>query len=287
MDSLICYKTLPEWDSTTLPQAFREQHNTKAGTWAKLTILSGRLQYNALDADGNVLSRTIFDQHSQIPFVEPQAWHSVSPMSDDLRCRLSFYCLPHEVYHKKYKLTAPHSEVVGLMDYSPTGKVLDLGCGRGRNALFLHSHGLDVTAVDFNTNAIDALRQIIHTEHLSHIRADVADINHFVCDTSYDTIISTVVLMFLAAEQIPHVLENMQKNTAPGGYNLIVSAMDTDDYPLSLDFLKFGFKQGELRNYYRDWTIKKYNEDVGHLHRVDAQGNRIALRFATLIAQKN
>jgi tellurite methyltransferase len=30
----------------------------------------------------------------------------------------------------------------------------------------------------------------------------------------------------------------------------------------------------------------KYNENVGELHRVDEQGNRIKLHFATLLAQR-
>jgi len=30
----------------------------------------------------------------------------------------------------------------------------------------------------------------------------------------------------------------------------------------------------------------KYNEDVGELHRVDAEGKRIKQQFATLLAQK-
>lgn len=40
------------------------------------------------------------------------------------------------------------------------------------------------------------------------------------------------------------------------------------------------------KHYYRDWEILKYNEDVGQLHKTDANGNRISLRFATLLARK-
>jgi tellurite methyltransferase len=42
---LLCYKTLPEWNSDTLPAAFRQRHNTQSGTWAKLTVLSGNLTF--------------------------------------------------------------------------------------------------------------------------------------------------------------------------------------------------------------------------------------------------
>ena len=37
---------------------------------------------------------------------------------------------------------------------------------------------------------------------------------------------------------------------------------------------------------YKEWEIIKYNENPGHLHKTDANGNRIALNFATLIARK-
>ncbi|MGQ7169431.1 hypothetical protein ACUOCP_19030, partial [Escherichia sp. R-CC3] len=69
------------------------------------------------------------------------------------------------------------------------------------------------------------------------------------------------------------------------GLNLIVAAMDTADYPCTVGF-PFAFKEGELRRYYEGWERVKYNEDVGELHRTDANGNRIKLRFATMLARK-
>jgi tellurite methyltransferase len=77
----------------------------------------------------------------------------------------------------------------------------------------------------------------------------------------------------------------MQRCTKPGGWNLIVAAMDTDDFPCNVGF-PFAFKQGELKDYYAGWEFDRYNEDVGQLHRTDANGNRIKLRFATLLARK-
>ncbi|HCC1198197.1 TPA: tellurite methyltransferase, partial [Salmonella enterica subsp. enterica serovar Paratyphi C] len=38
--------------------------------------------------------------------------------------------------------------------------------------------------------------------------------------------------------------------------------------------------------YYEGWDMLKYNEDVGELHRTDENGNRIKLRFATMLARK-
>ncbi len=92
---------MPIWNKESLPQMFQEMHNTKVGTWAKLTILSGSLKYFALDEAGNVLDTAIFDVENQAPFVEPQQWHRVAPLSDDLQCYLEFYCRPQDYVAKK------------------------------------------------------------------------------------------------------------------------------------------------------------------------------------------
>lgn len=288
MNKLLCYKTMPEWNFDSLPQGFRKQHNTKAGTWAKLDILAGRLRYDELDKDGSVLNSFVFDSGSDTPFVEPQAWHKVEPLTEDLRCQLSFYCQPQDYYHKKYKLTPTHSEVLEAVQHIKPGKALDLGCGSGRNALFLQQQGFNVTALDKSPIAIDQLNDIIDSEKLANITATVADANHADIREQYDVIINTVVMMFLDREKVPAIIENMQSSTAPKGYNLIVCATDSPDYPLSAHQLPFdfAFKPNELQSYYSEWNIIKYNEEVGHLHRRDQNGNRIALRFATLLASK-
>ena len=66
--------------------------------------------------------------------------------------------------------------------------------------------------------------------------------------------------MFLEADRIPAIIRNMQEHTNPGGYNLIVCAMDTEDYPCQMPF-SFTFKEGELAEYYKDWELVKYNEN--------------------------
>ena len=92
-------------------------------------------------------------------------------------------------------------------------------------------------------------------------------------------------MMFLQSDRIADIIDNMQLVTKSGGYNLIVCAMSTEDYPCQLGF-SFTFKEKELLHYYQNWDILKYNEDVGELHKTDIYGNRIKLRFATLLAKK-
>ncbi|MFD3052803.1 DUF1971 domain-containing protein, partial [Streptococcus agalactiae] len=84
--TLLPYKTMPVWTAQSIPKTFLEKHNTKEGTWAKLTILSGSLVFYQLSPDGEEISRHIFDASSEIRFVDPQVWHKVSPNSQDLSC---------------------------------------------------------------------------------------------------------------------------------------------------------------------------------------------------------
>ncbi len=188
-------------------------------------------------------------------------------------------------FTEKYGMTRTHSEVVYSAGIVKPGKALDLGCGNGRNSLYLAANGFDVTAWDKNANSIDNIESIKAKEGITNLQTAIQDLNTLRFDGEYDFILSTVVLMFLQAETIPGLIDNMQRCTKPGGYNLIVAAMDTEDYPCNVGF-PFAFKTGELSGYYAGWEQLKYNEDVGELHRTDAQGNRIKLRFATLLARK-
>ena len=184
-----------------------------------------------------------------------------------------------------YGLTRTHSEVLHAAELIAPGRALDLGCGSGRNSLYLAARGFDVTAWDRNPMSIGTLRDIAAKEGLGGMKIAEKDLNQLAFDGEYDLILSTVVMMFLEPRTIPGLIANMQRCTAPGGWNLIVAAMDTEDFPCTIGF-PFAFKAGELRGYYEGWRFARYNEDVGELHRTDADGNRIKLRFATMLAQR-
>lgn len=188
-------------------------------------------------------------------------------------------------FTEKYGLTRTHSEVLAATALVPPGKTLDLGCGNGRNSLYLAANGYSVTAWDKNPMSIANIERIKEAEGLENLEIATVDLNALTFEGEYDFILSTVVLMFLEAQTIPGLIANMQRTTVPGGYNLIVAAMDTEDFPCTVGF-PFAFKAGELAEYYSGWEVVKYNEDVGELHRTDANGNRIKLRFATLLARK-
>lgn len=283
-EKLIAYKRMPLWTKDTMPEAVQRKHNTKIGTWGKITVLKGKLKFVELTEDGDEVASHVFEAGADNPMAQPQAWHRVEALTDDVEWFLEFYCEPKDYFPKKYNSNPVHSELLEAMQSLSPGKALDLGCGQGRNALFLAQHGFEVTAVDQNELALEILQSIVEQEDLE-MTVGLYDINSAALTQTYDLIVSTVVLMFLQADRIPAIIQNMQDQTNPGGYNLIVCAMDTEDYPCQVPF-SFTFKEGELADYYKDWELIKYNENPGHLHRRDEHGNRIALRFATMLAKK-
>lgn len=184
-----------------------------------------------------------------------------------------------DYFSQRYGMNPPHSEVVEACATIQPCKVLDMGCGSGRNALYLASLGFDVTAIDANPSAIGTLQSIAASESLDNIDARVYDINEAALGDDYDFIACTVTLMFLDPERIPAVIADMQACTRPGGYNLVVAAMDTPAHPCPVGF-PFKLAEGELRDYYEGWEFLKYNEDLGTLH----SGARF--QFATMLARK-
>ncbi|HBO39158.1 MAG TPA: tellurite resistance methyltransferase TehB, partial [Pasteurellaceae bacterium] len=248
---LICYKRMPVWTKDSLPKMFQEKHNTKVGTWGKITVLQGKLKFYVLNENGDTVSEHIFTSTDETPFVEPQLWHKVEALSDDLECYLEFHCKKEDYFSKKYNMTPTHSEVLNAVNViDKPCKVLDIGCGQGRNSLYLSLSGYDVSAWDHNPASISFLIDTAEKENLP-IEAAIYDINSANIQQHYDFILSTVVFMFLDRKAIPNIIKNMQEHTNIGGYNLIVTAMDTADMPCPMPF-SFTFKEGELKEYYKD-----------------------------------
>ena len=116
-----------------------------------------------LTEDGEVLAEHLFEAGADNPMAQPQAWHRVEAVTDDVEWYLEFYCKPEDYFPKKYNTNPVHSEVLEAMQTVKPGKALDLGCGQGRNALFLAQQGFDVTAVDQNELALEILQSIVES----------------------------------------------------------------------------------------------------------------------------
>lgn len=73
MEKLVAYKRMPLWNKETMPEAVQQKHNTKVGTWGKITVLKGTLKFIELTEDGEVLAEHLFEAGADNPMAQPQA----------------------------------------------------------------------------------------------------------------------------------------------------------------------------------------------------------------------
>lgn len=101
------------------------------------------------------------------------------------------------------------------------GRALDLGCGEGRNALWLASRGWEVTAIDFSQVAVDRGRGWAGQRGLN-VDFEVADVLDYRPETgAFDLVI--VFYLQLPHDEVRQVLAHAVEALAPGGTLLVVA----------------------------------------------------------------
>ncbi|HDK37430.1 MAG TPA: class I SAM-dependent methyltransferase [Thiolapillus brandeum] len=141
------------------------------------------------------------------------------------------------------------------MHLLPTsGKVLDLACGRGANAMLLARSGLETHAWDFSSIAIDRLREQA-VAHGLNIATEVRDVIKNPPEAeSFDLIL---VSFFLERQLIPY----LQQALRPGGliyYQTFVRSVCLDRGP-STDEWRLG--DNELLRLFAGLHVHYYRED--------------------------
>lgn len=118
----------------------------------------------------------------------------------------------YEAYYRenRHGLGEPAKEFVRFFDeYDRAGvKVLDVGCGQGRDALFIARRGHTVFAVDLSPSGIDDLRGDAESEGLP-ITAEVVDIRDYRSRRRFDVILIDRTLHMLEREDRLAVLEKL------------------------------------------------------------------------------
>ncbi len=160
----------------------------------------------------------------------------------------------------------PSFEVAEIFPALPNhAKVLDLGCGEGRNAFFLASKGCDVTAVDRSKAGINKLLTIAKENHVV-IKGIVQDIIDFNLVEEYDLIMAHGVLYYLGNAVWRDLLTKVKKHTRQGGFNIFTLFIYNEKYPLVKEIesaqYKNSFCENELQEFYQDWIEHRYDQYV-------------------------
>jgi tellurite methyltransferase len=106
--------------------------------------------------------------------------------------------------------------------YDDCHKVLDAGCGGGRNLVYFLRNGYDVYAIDPKPEAVEAVRELA-----KGLAPDLLPTNFVIAtadelpfdDASFDLVISSAVLHFAQSEaHFERMLVSMWRVLKPGGY---------------------------------------------------------------------
>ena len=130
----------------------------------------------------------------------------------------------YELFYRenRHGLGEPTKEFMRFFDeYDQIGaKVLDVGCGQGRDALFIARLGHSVTAVDFSPSGISDLQNDAKAEGLA-ILTTVADIRKYRSRRKFDVILIDRTLHMLEVEERKAVLQKLLGLSKYGAYILI------------------------------------------------------------------
>ena len=181
---------------------------------------------------------------------------------------------PFTDYEEKYKEelyywgTEPNSLCYEIMKLRPPVKpyrVLDIGCGEGKDAVFLARNGYRVTAFDIADAGLAKARELAkyHDVNVDFFKANV---NEYMPTEKFDIIFSSGVLHYISLDKRKDFFASLKEYTAPDGIHVlnvfvakpfIEAAPDSEE----AERLVEPWLSGELAGYYHDWLFHQ-NEEI-------------------------
>lgn len=95
-----------------------------------------------------------------------------------------------------------------LNKFTPTSKILELGCGYGTHAKFFEEIGLTEIATDFSDVALEIVKRncpTIQTQHLNLIKAFPFE------DDSFDIVIADLCLHYFSEQRTDKIMKEIQR----------------------------------------------------------------------------
>ena len=141
-------------------------------------------------------------------------------------------------------------ELIALCPPSKDKKVLDIGCGEGKDAVYMAIKGYDVTAFDLTENGIRKTIRLAEDNGVT-IKAYVDDINVFETGEQFDIIYSSGTIQYLFEENKKGFFKKLERITKKNGIVFFNVFVDKPFLELPPDWDKEEkmWKPGELFSY--------------------------------------
>ncbi|MNZ79031.1 Tellurite methyltransferase [compost metagenome] len=175
-------------------------------------------------------------------------------------------------------------QVLELMPPTRHLKLLDIGCGEGKDAVFFARNGYAVTAFDISAAGVEKTLRLADKigVGLHAFKADIAD---YRLDSQFDIIYSSGVLHYIKPEYRDEIFSNYKQHTSKNGIHVLNVFVQKPFIapPPENEPNAYGWKSGELMLHYHDWLIQSSPEVI-----FDCQSSGIPHQHAMskLVAQK-
>lgn len=153
-------------------------------------------------------------------------------------------------------------KILGLLPPDRSLSVLDIGCGEGKDAVFLARCGYRVSAFDAAETGVEKTKRLAEKAGV-FADAFTANLLDFRLDRNFDILFSSGVFHFIKPELRGEILENYKCHTNPNGIhavNVFVEKPFVPDPPEKEE--RYRWKSGELFTMYHDWYIEDCSEVV-------------------------
>jgi len=166
-------------------------------------------------------------------------------------------------------------------------KILDIGCGEGKDAVFFARCGYDVSAFDISEAGLEKTKRLADKANVN-VRTFRASLWDYRLDEKYDILYSSGVLHYIKPELRDEIMSNYKANVNNKGivalHVLVKKPFITP--PTEKENNSYLWKSGQLFTYFHDWYFEDCTEYVfdcnsgGIPHRHAA--NRLFARNDTL-----
>jgi SAM-dependent methyltransferase len=159
----------------------------------------------------------------------------------------------------------------------PGTRVLDLGAGNGRHAIFLAQQGFRVDAVDSWVAGVEEMTAAASADSLP-LRASVCNLKEALPDChDYGAVLCTLVLHLLAPARATEILARARTDAAPGTVHAIAAITSVGDFAPGLPPGERYFPApGEVARDYEDagWELQVAMEEERSMRDTHADGTK-------------
>ena len=154
-------------------------------------------------------------------------------------------------------------EVLQRMPPDRPLRLLDIGCGEGRNAVFFARNGYQVHAFDLSEKGLEKTKHLARQAGVS-VHTFPADLNEFRLSETFDILFSTGILHASHPSVRADLFENLKAFTAEGGLNVFSVFVQKPFLPPAPDgdANAHPWRSGELFTLYHDWEIEWCTEEI-------------------------